>query len=172
MITLNPTDAGEALRFLESLVEKVKSENDALALLQMELAHYKLLGNDVAACEQLIESTQKLLDRLPSIEPAVHANFYRVNADFCKVKGLYAEFYKNALLYLACVSLETMPPAERLDRSYDLGLAALMADSLYNFGELVRSCWDLALCFSELIGIQSLHTRLFNPCTVHNIVGC
>ena len=41
------------------------------------------------------------------------------------------------LLYLACIDLNTLTPAERLSRAYDLSIAALASDTIYNFGELL-----------------------------------
>jgi 26S proteasome regulatory subunit N9 len=49
----------------------------------------------------------------------------------------FAAHYKNALLYLACVSLDDLTPADRSSRAYDLSIAALISDSIYNFGELL-----------------------------------
>lgn len=41
------------------------------------------------------------------------------------------------LLYLACIDLSTLAPDERLTRAYDLSIAALVSDTIYNFGELL-----------------------------------
>ena len=55
-----------------------------------------------------------------------------------KAKAEYAPYYRNSLLYLACVDLEKdMSPEERLIRAHDLSVSALLGDTIYNFGELV-----------------------------------
>ena len=55
------------------------------------------------------------------------------------MKGEYAPYYKHSLLYLACVDIEKdLSGKQRFDRAKDLSLSALLADSIYNFGELVR----------------------------------
>jgi len=55
-------------------------------------------------------------------------------------KAEYAPYYKHSLLYLACVDVEKdMSPEERLSRAHDLGISALLGDTIYNFGELVSS---------------------------------
>lgn len=54
-----------------------------------------------------------------------------------KAKQEFAAFYKNALLYLACIDLEELPQSERVSRAYNLSVAALVSDSIYNFGELL-----------------------------------
>ena len=49
----------------------------------------------------------------------------------------YGPYYKNSLLYLACVNLAELSTEELVARAHDLSLAALLADTIYNFGELV-----------------------------------
>jgi 26S proteasome regulatory subunit N9 len=49
----------------------------------------------------------------------------------------FAAYYKNALLYLACISLDDLTAEERQSRAYDLSISALVSDSIYNFGELL-----------------------------------
>ena len=41
------------------------------------------------------------------------------------------------LLYLACIDINTLPLDEKLFRAYDLSIAALVSDTIYNFGELL-----------------------------------
>lgn len=40
-------------------------------------------------------------------------------------------------MYLACVDVTNIPEDERRGRAYNLALAALVSDSIYNFGELL-----------------------------------
>ncbi len=54
-----------------------------------------------------------------------------------KAKHEFAAYYKNALLFLACVDVDDLTPKERQSRAYDLSIAALVSDSIYNFGELL-----------------------------------
>lgn len=49
----------------------------------------------------------------------------------------FANYYRTALLYLACVDLSTMSAVERHRRAYYLSVAALVSNSIYNFGELL-----------------------------------
>ena len=122
----------------------------------METAHYKLFLKDLVATLQAVESSQKTLDKLDGVVPVVHDSFYIVSADYHKVrwagdyyfafksggqaKAEYVPYYKNALLFLSCVDVKDMSAAERLERSYDLSIAALLGETIYNFGELVSSC--------------------------------
>lgn len=50
------------------------------------------------------------------------------------------KYYKNSLLYLACVDPEKdLTPLDRLTRAHDLGVSAMLGETIYNFGELVRA---------------------------------
>ena len=52
-------------------------------------------------------------------------------------KHEFAAYYKNALLFLACVDITDLELRDRQSRAYDLSVAALVSDSIYNFGELL-----------------------------------
>jgi len=49
----------------------------------------------------------------------------------------FAAYYRNALLYLACIEVASLSPEERRTRAYHLSIAALVSKSIYNFGELL-----------------------------------
>ena len=49
----------------------------------------------------------------------------------------FANYYRTALLYLACINLASLPEDERHRRAYFLSVAALVSNSIYNFGELL-----------------------------------
>lgn len=49
----------------------------------------------------------------------------------------FSNYYRNALLYLACIDLAALKPDERHRRAYHLSIAALVSTSIYNFGELL-----------------------------------
>lgn len=72
------------------------------------------------------------------MEPVVNAGYYGVAGDYFKVKADYGPYYKNALLYLACVDMDReLGDEDRKARAHDLCIAALLGETIYNFGELV-----------------------------------
>lgn len=86
-----------------------------------------------------MDAALKTLDTLENVESTVNAAYYGVAADYYKAKAEYAPYYRNSLLYLACVDIEKdMSAEERLSRAHDLSVSALIGDTIYNFGELVR----------------------------------
>ncbi|KAM0789232.1 hypothetical protein ACM66B_000075 [Microbotryomycetes sp. NB124-2] len=132
-------DGTKALEFLEKLAEKVDSPNtkEAYVLATIESAYFKLLLGDNEATKASMDKCEKILDTLDSVDLVVHASFYRVSGDYYKAKAEYANYYKNSLLYLACVNVDKdLSAEERGQRAHDLGLSALLGD-IYNFGELL-----------------------------------
>lgn len=114
----------------------------------------------VEAARKDLDKAERILDSFDSVETKVHAAFYQVNADYYKAQMDFAAYYRNALLYLACIDLSSISPEERKRRAYDLGIAALVSDSIYNFGELLQHP-ILAALTGELSWLQDL-LRAFN----------
>ncbi|KAI0060076.1 hypothetical protein BV25DRAFT_1807834 [Artomyces pyxidatus] len=142
----NPALHLEFLTDLLSRIDKSKSP-DAHVLLLATLAHPKLLFGDLEGSKADIDAAWVILDTLSGVDNTVNAAYYSVAADYYKArvshrsvsaKAEYAPYYRNSLLYLACVDIETdMSEEERLGRAHDLGLSAFLAETIYNFGELL-----------------------------------
>ncbi|KAF9109927.1 26S proteasome regulatory subunit [Mortierella sp. AM989] len=132
-------DHKQAREFLKSLTEKVNKDEtrDAYVLAKMETTHFGLLLGDLDSTKKDLDECSKHLDHFDSVDPQINASYLRVSADFYKIKADYAKYYKNALLYLACVNIEDLSSAEKASRANDLALSALLGDSIYNFGELL-----------------------------------
>ncbi|PYH52582.1 proteasome regulatory particle lid subunit RPN9 [Aspergillus niger CBS 101883] len=132
-------DDQERLTFLTSLADKVNKpeSQDAYIYALADVANVKQRLQDLNGAQKDLERCQKVLDTFDSVETVVHASFYKVNADYYHTKQEFASFYKNALLYLACINLEDLSEAERVSRAYNLSVAALVSDTIYNFGELL-----------------------------------
>ncbi|KAM6493081.1 hypothetical protein JOM56_011215 [Amanita muscaria] len=128
------------LAFLTALLSRIDIEKskDAHVLLVATIARAKLLYGDLEGTRAEMEKAWSVLDTLDDVESGVNAAYYGLAADFYKAKADYAPYYKNSLLYLACLDQEKdMSPEERLLRAHDLGISALLGDTIYNFGELL-----------------------------------
>ena len=120
---------------------------EAYALSLSSIAYAQLLLGDLPACKKSLDECETLLADQDTVEPIVNAGYYGVAGDYHKVKADYGPYYKNALLYLACVDIEgEMNAEDRKSRAHDLSIAALLAENIYNFGELVRTEVSL-LCY-------------------------
>ncbi|KAG4439554.1 hypothetical protein IFR05_004953 [Cadophora sp. M221] len=129
----------ERLSFLTAAANKVNNPNsqDAYVYATVAVATVKLELKDLEGARKDLDKSEKILDNFDSVETIVHAAFYRVNAEYYQSKLEFASYYRNALLYLACIEVTDLSPAERRSRAYDLAIAALVSDTIYNFGELL-----------------------------------
>ncbi|ORY28276.1 hypothetical protein BCR39DRAFT_535243 [Naematelia encephala] len=112
---------------------------EAYALSLSSIAYAQLLLGDLPACKKSLDECESLLNEQDSVEPQVYAGYYGVAGDYFKVKADYAPYYKNALLYLACVDVDKeLGDEDRKARAHDLCIAALLGETIYNFGELLQ----------------------------------
>ncbi|KAI7868022.1 hypothetical protein BDF14DRAFT_1725421 [Spinellus fusiger] len=151
-------DANDAVLFLETLVNKVDTPatQDVHVHAVMEAAYFKLQLNQLEQVKKAIDSSEKTLDCLDSVDTAIYASFYRVCAAYYKAKAEYAQYYKNALLYLACINIEEVSTEEKVERAYDLSIAALLGEMIYNFGELLMHPVLDALTHTEHDWLRSM----------------
>lgn len=133
-------EPSSALTFLENLATSIDTEEsqEAFVFATMEAAHFKLILGDVEGTKEAMDKCAKILDSFNTVERGVHASFYRVSGDYHKTKAEYASYYKNSLLYLACIDLDVdLTEEDRIQRARDLALSGLLGDTIYNFGELL-----------------------------------
>ena len=135
----NIADDHERLSFLTDLAKKVNkpSSQDAYVYALVAAAEVKLRLQSLADARKDLDTAESILDTFDSVETEVHAAFYRINASYYQANEDYGAYYKNALLYLACIDISTLSSTDAQSRAYDLSIAALVSDSIYNFGELL-----------------------------------
>ncbi|KAI0078421.1 hypothetical protein K474DRAFT_1594086 [Panus rudis PR-1116 ss-1] len=127
------------LEFFTSLLARIPTDKapDAHVMLLATLSHAKLIYGDVDGAKKDMDEAWKILDDLPSVETRVRAAYYKVAADYYKARAEYAPYYRNSLLYLACIDIAELEPEERVIRAHDLSVSAFLGDTIYNFGELL-----------------------------------
>ncbi|CAH2326269.1 26S proteasome non-ATPase regulatory subunit 13 [Pelobates cultripes] len=130
------TDPTVALSFLEKTREKVKSSDEAVILCRTAIGALKLNIGDLQATKETIEAVDEMLGALPGVS-SVHSRFYDLSSKYYQTIGNHASYYKDALRFLGCTDHDTLPVSEQQDRAFTLGLAGLLGDGVYNFGELL-----------------------------------
>ncbi|KAI8670732.1 26S proteasome regulatory subunit [Fusarium falciforme] len=129
----------ERLEFLQSVAKKVDNENsqDAYVFALVAVARAKLDLEELDSARKDLDTAERILDSFDSVENIVHASFYDANATYYQLKMDFSNYYRTALLYLACIDVASLSPKERYKRAYHLSIAALVSTSIYNFGELL-----------------------------------
>ena len=138
-------DRGAAAAFMENVIEKLVDGRqpgceEAVLYLRVHVALLQVHEGRAAEVRVAIEQEgAAALAALPSPDPSVSAAYYYVLSQYHKSKQDFAAFYRAGMLYLAFISVETLPEATRRDLAVDLSLAALLGDDLYNFCLLYTS---------------------------------
>lgn len=129
----------EAVEFVEKLAEHVKNSDTRKVQVSVDLRLVSLYTtqDNIAQAMKLLDAARKTMDELQISDKIIRSQLYGTSCEFYKRKGDYNAYYRNALLYLACVDLAELPEEVRKRRAYDLCIAALLADKIYNFGELI-----------------------------------
>ncbi|KAG8225801.1 hypothetical protein J437_LFUL005608 [Ladona fulva] len=130
-------DKKEALKFLEKLEVKVKANNEAVSLCKVlggQIMLDKL--NDQDGTKKIIEEVEKMLDEADGVT-TVHGRYYLLASQYYRLGGKHAEYYRAALRYLGCIDLSDLSQTEQEQHAFFLGLAALLGEGVYNFGELL-----------------------------------
>lgn len=135
----SPADDQERLSFLTTLADRVNkpASQDAYTYALTSVANVRLALKQIAEARKDLDKCESILDTFDSVETEVHANFYHVSASYYQHQHEFAKYYRTALLYLACVDLKDVTENDRQRIAYDLSIAALVSESIYNFGELL-----------------------------------
>ncbi|CAB3360789.1 Hypothetical predicted protein [Cloeon dipterum] len=130
----NPKDA---IAFLEQTEPKVKSCTEAVSLCKV-LAGSLMLNKlqDQSGTKKVIDDVGKLLGDEDGVTP-VHGRYYQLASDLYRLQSNYAEYYRASLRYLGCSDLSTITSEDKINIAAFLGLAALLGEGVYNFGELL-----------------------------------
>ncbi|KAE8607032.1 hypothetical protein XENTR_v10010976 [Xenopus tropicalis] len=130
------TDPSVALNFLEKTREKVKSSDEAVILCRTAIGALKLNIGELQATKETIEAVEEMLGGLAGVT-SVHSRFYDLSSKYYQTIGNHASYYKDALRFLGCTDHKELSVSEQQDRAFTLGLAGLLGDGVYNFGELL-----------------------------------
>uniref|UniRef100_A0A2K6MSS0 26S proteasome non-ATPase regulatory subunit 13 n=1 Tax=Rhinopithecus bieti TaxID=61621 RepID=A0A2K6MSS0_RHIBE len=85
---------------------------------------------------ETIEDVEEMLNNLPGVT-SVHSRFYDLSSKYYQTVGNHASYYKDALRFLGCVDIKDLPVSEQQERAFTLGLAGLLGEGVFNFGELL-----------------------------------
>ncbi|XP_043561647.1 26S proteasome non-ATPase regulatory subunit 13 isoform X2 [Chiloscyllium plagiosum] len=115
---------------------KVKSSDEAVILCKTAIGALKLNVGDLPVTKKTIEEVDEMLTNLPGVT-SVHGRFYDLSSKYYQIVGNHASYYKDALRFLGCIDIKDLPVAEHQERAFTLGLAGLLGEDVYNFGELL-----------------------------------
>lgn len=129
-------DSNEAIKLYEKTMEKVKNSTESKVLCYTAIGLLRLKENQLDEAKKVIKEAQSLLDSLDGVT-SVHGRFYDLSSMYSKITGSYNDYYRDALRFLGCMDLKELSNEELKQRAFNLSLAALLGNDVYNFGELL-----------------------------------
>lgn len=129
-------DPEAKIAFFEGAKERVKNDAEANVLLLTAIGTVKLSCNKLDETKKLIKDALVSLETMDGVS-TVHGRFYDLSSNYSRVIGSFNDYYRDALRYLGCMNLSELPASELQQRAFNLSLAALLGNEVYNFGELL-----------------------------------
>lgn len=136
-ILMHMRDYEQCLSFISKLNQKVKSNQNASLLCQILTGKLKLVNNDLKGVKQVLEEVGPIIDDQTGVTP-VHARYYELSSSYYQVIGNHCLYYRDALRFLGCSHYEDLSEEEAHAKAFALALAALLGESIFNFGELLQ----------------------------------
>jgi len=131
------TNYEETIAFLVQLKEKVKANQDASILTSILSSRLKLQKGDLVGVKAILDEIGPIVNEDTGVTP-IHGRYFQLSSDYHLLMGNHNEYYREALRYLGCTKIEDENPQDLKQRSFALALAALLGDSVFNFGELLQ----------------------------------
>lgn len=150
----SPSDALDKLKELKNLIvveltkklssrkvddlDELVNNDEAVIYVNLQIARYALLLDDLALAEEILDSLSDKFESTLQNEYSSKINgaFYLTKCQYYKIHKNYNLYYTNGLLYLSSIE-SPLSQDEQVQFCYDLGIAALLGDKIYNFGELI-----------------------------------
>jgi len=136
--------AEESLTFMKGVAAKTGKSDDARVrevhvFVELRLASLYIQLNQIVPAKKIMDASKATVDELLISDQAILVQYYGVACEYYKHQADYSQYYRYALLYLAVLdtSLASMDPKQQQQRAHDLCIAALLADKIFNFGELI-----------------------------------
>ncbi|KAF5402732.1 26S proteasome non-ATPase regulatory subunit [Paragonimus heterotremus] len=132
------SDPQKGIKFMEEIRDKyTQKSKEAAILCNTTIGMIYLTSlNDLPNARQVIESTGVQLEQLGGVT-CVHSRFYRLSSRYYQVTAQHADYHREALRFLGCVKLSDLTLEEQRAWAFSVGLAAILGEGVYNFGELL-----------------------------------
>eukprot|EP01126_Amoeba_proteus_P034285 TRINITY_DN3409_c0_g1_i15.p1 TRINITY_DN3409_c0_g1~~TRINITY_DN3409_c0_g1_i15.p1 ORF type:complete len:227 (-),score=43.04 TRINITY_DN3409_c0_g1_i15:893-1573(-) len=129
----------QRVAFLKEISElpKLVLNSEAFVASRSILAELTVYAGRLQEAKEVLVTAKATLDKTAGADASVYSNFFKAWATYYKRVGEPEEFYKSALQYVAYTQIDNIPKEELTNLAFDLGIAALLGEKIFNFGDLV-----------------------------------
>ena len=133
----------------KSEIEETINNDESIIYIDLQIARYYLILNNLEKSETILEYLNPKFESTFENEfsSKINSAFYLTKCQLYKINENYNLFYLNGLLYLSSIKNKSLSIEEQQLLCYDLCIAALLGDKIYNFGELLLH--DILNCFKD-----------------------
>lgn len=117
-------------------LKQLIQDDEAVIYVKLQIARYYLKLHQLNKAEDiLIDVAPKFESLNNNLNSKINSAYYLEKTEHAKILNNYNDYYSNGLLYLSSVT--NLTDAEKNKLRYELCIAALLGDKIYNFGELI-----------------------------------
>lgn len=148
-------DKDEALTYLQQLKKSfrdidekmtrnngMKNHDDGCLLLDIEIARVYLFKQEMIRARTQLDEISRVLDNRDKTPLMLTSAFYSANSEYFKQKSDFNNYYYTTLLYLSTLDAkagtEISSEEKKKQIAYNMAIAALLGDKIYNFGEMLQ----------------------------------
>ncbi len=117
-------------------LKQLIQDDEAVIYVKLQIARYYLKLHQLNKAEDiLIDVAPKFESLNNNLNSKINSAYYLEKTEHAKILNNYNDYYSNGLLYLSSVT--NLTDEEKNKLRYELCIAALLGDKIYNFGELI-----------------------------------
>ena len=117
-------------------LKQLIQDDEAVIYVKLQIARYYLKLHQLNKAEDiLIDVAPKFESLNNNLNSKINSAYYLEKTEHAKILNNSNDYYSNGLLYLSAVT--NLTDEEKNKLRYELCIAALLGDKIYNFGELI-----------------------------------
>lgn len=158
----------QAKEFMEQVFSKVSKQQagggfEASIVAKMRICALLVEDNQLERALQVIKEYEPKLNMLEGsvFEPQVKASFYLAQSSLLRKTGPAGDFFRAMLNFFA--QRPEIAETDRLNLAVDVAVAALVAEEVFNFGEILQ--YEL---IKQELSSRASHAWLYNLLVVFN----
>eukprot|EP00002_Diphylleia_rotans_P024054 TRINITY_DN4740_c0_g1_i1.p1 TRINITY_DN4740_c0_g1~~TRINITY_DN4740_c0_g1_i1.p1 ORF type:complete len:222 (+),score=52.23 TRINITY_DN4740_c0_g1_i1:94-759(+) len=131
-----PQEPAKVIHFLQNVATELK-DPDATVCLEVKIEEFKMTSGDLSSAKATLEKHRPRVESGALNDTFVLSVFHLVSSKYFKATKNAEEYYKHAIAFLSYTTIDDMSVTEQIAFAYDIGLAAVLGENIFNFGELV-----------------------------------
>lgn len=130
--------ADKALDIIAPFEASAAKHRDSKFMWQSLRSEKLVQSGQTDAAKELLDTLGKEIADAYEVDAVIQSQFHKTNGLLWKALSRPQDYYKSSILYLAFTPLASIPAEERPRLAFDIGVAALVAQEEFNFGELLQ----------------------------------